>query len=166
MAAKKIIETYKLGDRILSLTAQGKKARDVADILNREELAGKDSISQPTISRWLKKVRKDRGVTAKGIVDDYLKESIPKDLELLDEIVHFHLVLFRGKVTILEKDGEKVKAAEVGLNERRTAARDIHSILQTKMRFIGVDGDTGSAEGDGLDLDQFRTEQEKEAVND
>ena len=150
MAAKNIIKTYHLEEKVRRLTAEGLTAEQVADRLNREDLAGKDSISQPTVSRWIKKDRKERGVTARTIVDDYLKESVPADLKLLDELTQFHLTIFRGNITILEKDGQKIKVAEIGLNERRIASRDIHSILQTKMRFIGVDPDTGSSEVDTM----------------
>ena len=160
MGQRPIIEQYALADRILALSASGKKDYQIAEILNREDLAGRDSISQPTVSRWLKKVREERGKTARGIVDDYLKESIPKDLELLDELTQFHLVIFRGNTAILEaEDGGKVRAATINLDTRRTAARDIHAILQTKMKFVGVDENSGggAATGDPVDLDRYRS---------
>jgi hypothetical protein len=158
MAAKNIIRTYKLEDRIRVLKVQGLTDLQVSDRLNKEDLVGKDTISQPTISRWIKKDRKMRGQAAKTIVDDYLIESVPADLKLLDELTQFHLTLFRGKTTILEKDGEKLKAAEVTLNDRRVASRDILSIIQTKMKFIGVDGDpgTGDTGSTPIDLSKYR----------
>jgi len=160
MSQKRIIERYGLQARALTLAASGKKDYEIAEILTREDLAGKDAISQPSVSRWLKKTRQERGKTAKGIVDDYLKESIPADLKLLDELTQFHLVIFRGNVTMLEgEDGKKVHAATITLDTRRTAARDIHEILKTKMKFVGVDGESGGNDRDGaapVDLEKYR----------
>jgi hypothetical protein len=158
MGGKNIIKSFNLEDRILALSAQGMSSREIAARITKNDLVGKGSVSQPTVARFLKTVRKERGITARTIVDDYLKTSIPKDLELLDEVVKFHLTIFRGNVTILEKKGEKVEAAEIGIKERITASRDIHAILQTKMRFIGVDGDSGGTDlGDPVDLDKYKT---------
>ena len=62
----------------------------------------------------------------------------------------------------MEQDGRKVKVAEIGLNERRTAARDIHEILKTKMRFIGVDGEIDNVDaGDPVDLNKYKPEERK-----
>ena len=164
MSKRKIIERYSLADRVLALTAQGKKDYEIAEILNKTDLEGVDTISQPTISRWLKKIRAERGTTSRGIVEEYLKESIPADLKLMDELTQFHLVIFRGKVAASVTGG---KPEQIGLSEQRTAARDIHEILKTKMKFIGVDGDPGGTDtGEHpVDLSKYRDDKGDEAVN-
>jgi hypothetical protein len=167
MAAKNIIKTYHLEDRIRTLKVQGLSDEQIANKLNAEDLSGKDSISQPTISRWIKKDRKLRAKTAQTIVDDYMTESIPADLKLLDEITAFHLNVFRAKVTLKEKDGSVIEASNMSFNDRRTAARDIHAIVQTKMRFVGVGVGPDDLDADSpVDLSQFRTDLEDKAVND
>ena len=76
MSAKNIIKTYHLEDKVRVLKVQGLSDQEIADRLNKEDLVGKDSISQPTVSRFVKKDRKLRSKTAKTIVDDYLFESV------------------------------------------------------------------------------------------
>lgn len=168
MAAKNIIKTYKLEEKVRALKTQGLSDDAIAERLNKEDLAGKDSISQPTVSRWVKKDRKLRGNKAKAIVDDYLVESVPADLKLLDEAIAFHLKIFRAKLTMVDNDGNVIEKSDYSLNDRRIAARDILSIVSTKMKFIGVDGSGDSAsDGDGLDLSQFMKELPKtEPAND
>lgn len=163
MAAKNIIKTYNLADKIRVLKVSGKSDEAIAEILNREDLAGKDSISQPTVSRFVKKDRKLRERTSRIQVEDYLVDSIPADLKLLDEAIAFHLKIFRSKLTLVDNDGNVIEKSDYSLNDRRIAARDILAIVSTKMKFVGVDPGSGDDLGEsGLDLDKYRTEIRKD----
>ncbi len=159
MSAQNKILKYNLEDRLLALSALRKTHDEIAKILT-QELAGKDTISQNTVSRFLKKVREDRKEIAGAILVDYLSESLPADLSLLDELLKFHAVIFRGKLAaFIETAAEgATKSEPVTLQDRRVAARDIHMIIQTKLRFVGIGGTEGEGD-DGInpvDLAKFR----------
>lgn len=53
MSAINKIETYQLGSRIKELRLEGKSSGLIAEILTKE-LNGKGSISQTTVSRWIR----------------------------------------------------------------------------------------------------------------
>jgi len=95
MAAINKIEKYQLQERTLELSGEGKTTHEIAQVLTRE-LGGQDRVSQPTVSRWLKKKHVERRQIARVIVDDYIQESLPNDLKILDELSTFHLGIFRG----------------------------------------------------------------------
>lgn len=158
MAAQNKIVKYNLQDRTLALSVDHNH-KQIAGILTKE-LDGQDTISQPTVSRFIKRIRKEREETAKGIVTDYMKESLPADLRLLDEVATFHLAIFRGKL-VGKVNGKELE--KISLTDQRVAARDLHEILKTKFRFVGVpDGDL---EGEGVehpvDLNDFKVKPEQ-----
>ena len=78
------IEKYGFQDRVLKLYSEpGMTSLRIAQVLT-EELQGNDSISQPTVSRWLKDVRDERREETRQVVNEHIKANIPKDLEALD----------------------------------------------------------------------------------
>lgn len=154
MSTQNKIERYQLGERCLELSVRCANHQEIAERLT-QALEGKDSISQPTVSRFLKAERAKRSKQANLIVSHYLAEQLPKDLELLDEVARFHVAIFRGKISGDVRDGKKI---EITLSDQRVAARDLHEILKTKFRFVGVPDhpDSGTTPGgDPVDLNQF-----------
>jgi hypothetical protein len=164
MPAKNIIKTYRLEDRIRVLKMQGLSDDKIADRLNKEDLVGKDSISQPTVSRFVKKDRKLRAAASKNLIDTYMAESLPKDLEIIDEIVAFHYNIMHAKMSLKNaKTGNIVEASDFDLNDRRIAARDLNTVLKTKFDLLGANPETGDDLGEsGLDLEKYRTEIRKD----
>lgn len=142
MASK--IERYGLQEKILHLSAQpGMTTHKIAEILT-EELDGNDSISQPTVSRWLKDVREDRNEQTRIIVQDYLKKNIPKDLDALEEVEAFFLHIFRN-MTKDPETGELIFTDENGnemnfdLKARADAGLKVVDIVVKKLRFGGLE---------------------------
>lgn len=161
MAAKNIVRTYRLEDRIRVLKMQGLSDAQIADCLNKEDLAGKDSISQPTVSRFIKKDRKLRAAASKNLITDYMTESLPKDLVIIDEIVAFHYNIMHAKLSLRDtKTGTLTESSDFNLNDRRIAARDLNTVLKTKFDLIGGDSGSGTDLGEsGIDLSRFRSEE-------
>ena len=152
------IDKFQLSDRVLVLDAQGKTTMEIASILTKE-LEGRTHISQPTVSRWLKKTRKDRKIAAQHVLEEYLEETLPSDLKLLDEMSATYLAVFRNKVAgeIAGKSAEKFD-----LKTRMMAGDRLHAIIQTKLRFIGIDGVGDDMDAiHPVDLAQYRTDAEK-----
>uniref|UniRef100_A0A6M3J405 Uncharacterized protein n=1 Tax=viral metagenome TaxID=1070528 RepID=A0A6M3J405_9ZZZZ len=160
MAANNKIEQYNLQDRTLSLKAEGYPTRRIAEFLT-EDLAGKDTISQPTVARWLANERRKRKAAAEVILDDYISTSLPADLNILDEMVETFLSIFRyntgglnktlkllqtGVVDLkiyrelkIELDKERsINIREPDLKTGMQAADRLRDLLNTKFRFIGV----------------------------
>lgn len=166
MAANNKIEQYNLQDRTLSLKAEGYSAAKTAEVLTKD-LDGKDTISQPTVSRWLAKERLKRKAVAEVVLDDYINTSLPADLNILDELVETFLGIFRFNTGGLNKvlkllqaevvDFKLYKELKIQMDSDQSinlrhpdlkigmqAADRLQSLLNTKFRFIGV-GDPDDA---------------------
>lgn len=174
------IQQYGLGNRALELHAEGYVHRQIAKILT-EELAGKDSVSQATVSRWLLKERRKRKAVAEVILDDYINVSLPADLKILDELTETLLSIFRYNTGGLNKilkllqanvvDLEAYRSLKIELDAQQSinlpptdlkvgmqASDRLHQILNTKFRFLGV-GDPdeeGTAKVDAKEREELR----------
>lgn len=136
MAARNKIEQMGLANRILELDGNGKgeTGASIAAIIN-EELAGTATISQPTVSRWLKSVRKDRSEQTRDIVQKHLQVQLPKDLDALEEIQSFLFGIFRNVKA--GESGEEIPA-EYSEKDRTEAGMKAVKIIETKLRNAGV----------------------------
>lgn len=82
MAASKI-DTLHLAPRIEALITSGTNtSQTISDALKAEG----HNISQPTISRYLKKVRETRTEETQKIVQDHVQKNVPADLDALESI--------------------------------------------------------------------------------
>ncbi len=113
MAAQSKIEKYALHARIAALMNDGKNDTDIAAILT-EELSGRDTISQPTVSRYTKSLREEVRSTTRHKITEHLKECVETDLQILDEVQGFHVTEFRDKGnTVLSRSDNGLKAVRV-----------------------------------------------------
>ena len=142
MAAQNKIEKYQLGDKVLALAGTGATAQAIAEILT-EDLEG-DSISQPTVSRYLQKVRGERAVAAQTVMDNFVEVELPADLQILSDIKTDYLS-FRNDIkdrmtgtitaTIMPQGMETVPAT---LKNLMTIDNALHELVKTTLRFVGV----------------------------
>ena len=176
MSANNKIEQYNLQSRALALKAEGYSTGRIAEFLN-EELAGKDTVSQPTVARWLAKERRKRKAAAEVILDDYINTSLPADLKILDELVETFLSIFRYHTGGLNKILKLLQAEVVDLKFYRElkieidkdrslqlrepslkigmqAADRLRDLLNTKFRFIGIDDSGDEAQTAKLDAQE------------
>jgi len=150
MAAVNKIEKYRLEERVLALSAEGLTTAQIAERVSADlaEAGIQDSISQPTVSRFLKSVRQERSEATRQRVQDHIKEVVPADLEALEEVEGWMLSQFRN-------DHLDVEA------RARQGMRAV-KIIETKLRFAGIleDPASGRPPTDPVDLDAFKTEVE------
>lgn len=179
------IERYNLVDRILALSGQGKNTYEIATILI-EEAEGKYSISQPTVARFLKGVRKDRSEQTRQIVQDYIKATVPADLDSINEVQVWLISQFRSiesmtKEAVSEALGKPIsekmfnKLREIfpsdplDLRTKAEIGMKIIRIVDVKLKYAGIlepTGASGTTATDPIDLDEFRMDQTKKgAVN-
>ena len=177
MPAINKIEAYNLGARVLSLTGQGRSTHEIASTLTKEA-AGDYSISQSTVARWLKRVRKERSEETKQIVHDHIRKTVPADLDALDEVEGWLLTQFRSLDQITAESISKALGVEVDqelydkirevfpsspLDVRIKAdlAMKIRSIVDTKLKYAGIlenPETAGASDADPVNLEDFETE--------
>jgi uncharacterized protein (UPF0147 family) len=182
------IEKYELQTRVLELSV-GRNTRQVAAAIT-EELQAKgvsDSISQATVSRYLKEIREERAELTRTKVQEHIQEHVPADLNAIEEIEGWLLERFRGKVNLddyinrlpgdrrqepapteediqeLAKemaaiiDGDHKTRAEFGMKAAR--------LIELKLKYAGILENPEAARGTGADpadLDEFRQDMEAE----
>ena len=158
------IKKYQLEDRILALSV-GHTTQEIATIVT-DELNGQDSISQPTVARFIKKTREEREEVARPIINKHLADHLTTDLEILEELKRDNLAVYRGHVqgVVMPEGGLKF-----GWKERMDAHDRLHDLLKTTFKFIGVGDDTtGKLGAHPVDIEQFRKDEkntEQEAHN-
>lgn len=138
MAARNKIMVYNLGPAAEEMSARGLTTMEIAEELSRRLQSDgiNDSVSQPSVARYLKKVREDRAAQTKQIVHEHLKTTIPKDLEALDEIEAYFLAIFRDEK--INPETKEVEPAGFTTQERARAAMNARVIIETKLRYSGV----------------------------
>lgn len=181
MALINKIEKLGLTDRVLALTSQGKTTYEIAAILT-QEATGAYSISQPTVARWLKGVRQERAEQTRSIVHEYIKATVPADLDSINEVQVWLIERFRS---IEEVTRESVSAAlgkrisqkmfdrlvsifpttPYDLRTRAEIGMKIIRIVDVKLKYAGILEDDAGSKSDSVDpvnLDDFRIDPSKE----
>lgn len=159
MAAPNKIVKFKCEEQVLTLEGQGKTHRDIAQIISAG-LPGEAWISQSTVSRWLKNVRKKRSTIVEPIIEDYLKVEFKADLEILRHNKN-ELQSLRNKVfQVLSGKVEALKNSKIPYELRTFLELDtkVHEYLRTTFRFVGAEEDADQFGTDPVDLSRFRSE--------
>jgi len=82
MASINKIDSLGLGEYILQLAGEGKGSREISTILDTVKGV---KISHASVNSWLKSVRQERAETTKAVVQETIKATVPRDLQILDE---------------------------------------------------------------------------------
>jgi len=162
--AKGVIERYGMEERILTLSMSGNTETQIAQIVS-EELPDDVSVSQPTISRFLKKVKTERAAKAGAVIDGYLEAELPADLQVLTDMKKVYLSFQKkildvalGKVTPMKDDGFMAYDLKTlfAINDR------LLELVKTTLKILGVDAD-GDVEArfDPVDLSKYEKDLEK-----
>ncbi len=144
------IERYGLADRVLELSLT-KTTREMAEIIKAEK--GVD-ISHKAIAVWLKGTRQERREQTKAVVEEHIKATVPKDLELLDAIIDdLRQIYFSEKSTVVyDANNEPHEVKGLELVNKLPVAREIRHAVATKLRFSGAgEGSGGGALEEALD---------------
>lgn len=180
------IEKYEIGPRVLDLSV-GRNTREVAAAIT-EELQARginESISQATVSRWLRAIREARAEHTRSKVQEHIQEHVPADLNAIEEVELWLLDRFRGKVDLSEDIGRIGQIGPIEENEGKLKrlAQEIASVIdgdhktraefgmkaarliELKLKYAGIlenPEQKQSAGVDPADLDEFRQDMEKE----
>jgi len=120
MARASKIERLGLGERILAMAAEGKSSREIAACLAAENI----SLSQPSIIRFLSSVRKERAETTKAIVEERLRANLPRDLDILDDVIR--------------QEKEWFDSEQLSLSQRVMVAKELRQAIDTKLKYSGA----------------------------
>lgn len=85
MSQEKKIVRLRLEQKVLNLFEEGKTDEQIAEVLSKE-LEGEETISQPTVSRWLKPIRQLRKQLSANIVFEHINEGLLNDAAKLSKI--------------------------------------------------------------------------------
>lgn len=145
MASINKIETYNLGELVLKLTSEGRRTYQIPEELNRvlaergitNARGEPETISQPTVSRWLKEFRKDIGEQARANLIQKHTPNIPVVLNNTFEVHKSLMGIFRGKKKKIEL-GDQVSFIRPGLKERINAGIKAIYTADKYLKFIGL----------------------------
>ena len=139
MAGQNKIEQYNLEARVLELKGQGCTQDTIARIVTGEliEARGIDAgISQSTVQRFLARVKAERSEQASAIVHDWTKVTVPKDLEIIEEIQDFLLNIKRNVQK--NPDTGKPEPAGIELRNQIYAATSLARVTFEKLKNLGA----------------------------
>lgn len=159
-----MIDRFNLGERVLTLAGQGESTMSIARTMTKE---GPVSLSQSTVSRWLKKTRQERSEQTRAVVQEAIKEQVPADMKALNEVELWLLAQFRGEVAVevkslIETDAKVaaiVEAIKADTGRRAEFGLKAVRIIEVKLRYAGILENPLEGGGAGLhpsDLDEIR----------
>lgn len=114
-------EHPELLNKILLLSQRGKSPQKIADILHKKYGV---EISHVTVYRLLKDVQEERAATTKRIVQEHIQKTVPKDLELLDEII--------------AKMRKWLEARKYKINTKLLIIRELRQTIDVKLKYSGA----------------------------
>jgi len=147
MAGINKIDTYGLGEIVLKLTAEGKRTYEIPDELNRilrergirNHRGEYETISQPTVSRWLKRYRQDLGEQTRAMVNERIKPIVD---EILGNMYRVHL----NMIAIHEnRKGADKQISFLGntLKTRMDAGMKAVIAGEKILKLVGIEADRG-----------------------
>jgi hypothetical protein len=130
----KIVQ-FSLAERTMALVQQGKTTRDIAEILTAEA-AGRYVVSRSAVQRYLKPLREKFRTKAATIIEQFVEENLPGELDRLTQMSAFFWAIFTGTLTAeIGKDGATYTYE---LSTRWDAARMIHDLAKTLLKAAGA----------------------------
>lgn len=136
-AANKIIK-YELGEKTLELAASC-TTMEIARILT-EEIQKKgvtDSVSQPSVARFIKAHRDERANQTKALVQSYVQGTTPRDLQILDDVMLGHYHIYKNLKPDPENP-EKLIPGEYSFEQCSSAGMKAVRVIETKLRWSGA----------------------------
>jgi hypothetical protein len=133
MAKQSKIDKYKLEDFTLTMAGEGKTGTQIANALNeyiKTKLEIDDSITQPSVARWLKQIREERKEATQRVVNEDIQKHAVADLQATNDFKNFFY--------------EQFKKESNGLKTRTKAAMNCLKVIETRLRLGGIGGDNES----------------------
>lgn len=103
------------------------------------------TISHVAVSKFIKEQRKERAETTKAVVQDYIRITVPTDLEILQEM--------RDQLNAWRKD------ENLRISERLMVIDRLRQVIDTRLKF------SGAGEPDKDDLEAMSDEELERIAN-
>jgi len=116
-----IIERRGLAEKVLQLSLN-KSTREIAEILQKEDGV---SVTFKTVANFLKGIREERAQATRALVQKSIQASVPRDLEILDELII--------------KEYEWFCDNNMGLSDRLEVSRELRQVIATKLKYSGAE---------------------------
>ena len=165
MPAQNKINTYGFGPKVIALEQEGLTHQQIADELTKI-LAGNDTISQPSVTRWLQKHKKEDSKLLNSIRREYREKEFAKDMEILNERIQYNYDICLDGFTVKDTEGKKIFKSNFTVKEKREAEREMREWLKLKAHYCGLDAETGSGDsGTPVDIEKYRLDDRESACN-
>ena len=138
------IDQNGLAEVVLEL-AVTKTSRQIAEILKQEHGV---EIGHVAVARYIQGMRQERAQATKALVQEHIKATVPKDLELLDAIIEdLRKHYFEEQSAVISDDAGN----KLALSDKLAVSREIRQTVATKLRYSGAGEPGASSIEDALD---------------
>lgn len=136
-AANKILK-YDLAEKALELSTSCTTmeiSRLLTEQIQQKGIA--DSISQPTVARFIKSHRDERANQTRALVEKYVQATTPRDLEILDDIMMGHFNIWKNRQPDPENPEQFTEGAYTD-EQRSSAGMKAVRVIETKLKWSGA----------------------------
>jgi len=120
MARPNKIDQNNLSEVVLEL-ATTKTSRQIAEYLKQKYGV---EIGYGAVARYIKEIRQERAEQTKALVQEKIKVTVPRDLDILDELIAQELNWF--------------KSAEIDIGGKLVVAKELRQTIDTKLKYSGA----------------------------
>lgn len=120
MARPNKIDQHGLSEVVLGL-ATTMTSRQISEKLKQEY--GVD-VSHVAVARYIKDIRQERAEQTKALVQDKIKATVPRDLDILDELIAQELEWFKG--------------GDMEIIDKLSVAKELRQTIDTKLKYSGA----------------------------
>jgi len=164
MGSANLIGQYHLEERILTLSLNGRTQTQISEEVSAE-LPDDVTVSQSTISRYLKTVKEQRAAQTDAVIGEYVDRELPGDLKILGDIKKQYLE-FQAKILAVAQGAVKDISKDPFLTyDLRTlfAVNDrLRELVKDTLKILGVDADgDGESRFDPVDLSKYEKDLDK-----
>lgn len=120
MARPNKIDQHGLSEVVLGL-ATTMTSRQISEKLQQEY--GVD-VSHVAVARYIKDIRQERAEQTKALVQEKIKATVPRDLDILDELIAQELEWFKG--------------GDMEIIDKLSVAKELRQTIDTKLKYSGA----------------------------
>ena len=123
------IDQKGLAEFVLGLSGEGLGCREIAKRLEQEKGL---KMAHTSVNKWLKAVRTERAEDTKALVQENIKGTVPRDLEILTE-TRDQLNNYRQG---MDEDGNPI---QIKISERLMCIDRLNKVIDTRLKYSGAE---------------------------
>lgn len=116
-----IIEKNGLVEKVLSLSLS-KSTREIAKILKEEDGV---NVTFKTVANFIKGIRQERAEVTRGLIQETIQATVPRDLLILDELI--------------TQQRDWFKSSSLEIPDKLLVAKELRQTIATKLKFSGAE---------------------------